>query len=187
MGKIGRMRYVSEIDDPEFQEETIASVGDYGDRWDICTKEGWHLAIPKTGPKPKTGDRFRTYGKGFGFPVRGVAVNEYIIFYKTAEQAEAEHKERVAEQKAQARIEYENNKDDIDSRVKALPGPFQERIIGFRNARPDSFWEHEGYELFVCEEAAKMSEHFEGADDFERWTKLNHAEQRAEFSVSDEH
>jgi hypothetical protein len=68
-----------------------------------------------------------------------------------------------------------------DRRRAALPEAFRLRLDGFERARPDWRRDHEGYELFVCEEAAMLSTFFadKGLDALAAFQNAPFEEQRS--------
>ena len=106
---------------------------------------------------PKEGDVIRFYGKGFGFPWRGLAINGVGIIYRTEEEDEAKRKQDIADREQREREEFAEKKDEMDARFDALPKPLQDRIARRRRNNPDFRWKYEGYEMFVCEEAVKFA------------------------------
>lgn len=72
--------------DKEYHEITIKGVRDAGDDWAITRDDGFSLLVPKTNDlkyyKPRTGDVMRSYGKGVGYPVRGITINGRLGFYR---------------------------------------------------------------------------------------------------------
>lgn len=57
--------------------------------------EDGHLLIPGPGFEPKTGYVARYYGKGFGYPVRGLDINGQEVYYQTEEEYTACLHERI--------------------------------------------------------------------------------------------
>ena len=56
------------------------------------------------------------------------------------------------------RNDFEQNREQHDARIAALPEPMRVRIERFQRARPDWRPQFEAYELFVCEQAALFAE-----------------------------
>jgi hypothetical protein len=177
---------IEEINDTQFQDERLTGVRDEGKSWLFELEGGFCIGAGKVeGVNPKAGDTLRCYGKGLGFSVRGMAVNGNVLFYSSEEDFELKQQLERQEQLDKDRIEYEKNKDDFDRRLSVMPGPFQERIIGFRNANAE-FWRHEPYEFFVCEEAVKFAGHFKASSTLLGWAKLDHDQQVAQFADLDQ-
>lgn len=166
-------------DDNAFQEHQITKVDDEDDRW--CAHMGSTvLSFPKVdGATPKEGSTLRTYGRGFGFPVRGVFVDGNKVYYRTEAEDTEEHKRRVAEQDQKKRDEAKANEAEVDARVAKLPGPFQDRIAGFRARNPNFRWEFEPYELFCCEQAVEFTTTLKSPEAIEKFAKADYKEQMA--------
>lgn len=85
-------------------------------------------AVPSSW-SPPTGSAVLLWGKGFGYVVRGIAVDDVLLFYRTAEEEDAEHTQDIAnfERKQVAEFELEG-KAKLDADYAALPAVFQARI-----------------------------------------------------------
>jgi hypothetical protein len=147
--------------DPEFEASTIRRVDDHmGDEapgFLVATDMGClHVANPDRLPLPKAGDTVRFYGRGLGYPVRGVVVGDTVYRYRTEEEEQEAHARAVAERKAAKEREWHNNAHETAARVAALPEPFRVRFEFFLR-RPEWGPAFGPYELFVCEEATKIA------------------------------
>ncbi len=80
--------------DKQFEDVHITKVDKkHGDGWGIERSDGWHFHIPGDSPiEPMAGMQVRFYGKGIGFPVRGIFLAGVRVFYRT-EAEEKEHQE----------------------------------------------------------------------------------------------
>lgn len=144
--------------DSEFEDRLIAEVSDAGDSFTM--DNGWSFFCDKKyGVALAPGQRVRLWGRGVGYPVRGLAIDGKIVYYRTKEQDEADHREQVARRQQQKRDDFETKRNEYDTRIAALPGPFRARIERFQATGPDWRWEFEPYELFCCEEAALLVTH----------------------------
>ncbi len=77
--------------DEEFKETTITGVREESDGWTIQRADGWSFYCPKSVQvEPKPGMVARFYGRGLGYPVRGLFLDGQQVFYRT----EAEDKEK---------------------------------------------------------------------------------------------
>lgn len=65
----------------------------------------------------------------------------------------------------------------MDKQYEALPEVFRNRIDRFRSNNPSFRWEHERYELFVCEEAVDLANHIPNPDELKKFFDLPHEEQ----------
>jgi hypothetical protein len=139
--------------DRQYEDQRLTKVEDFGDSWAI-TGECGTLCIPKTGPTPKEGDTARYYGRGFGFPVRGVDINGVEVYYHTEQQWREKTEREQNERDAKQRRQYDRDRESFTVRINALPSPFQKRLFQFRERNPDYGWKFEGYELTCSETAA---------------------------------
>lgn len=70
--------------DRQYEESKITKVEKHGDGWFITRQEGWGFYIPLDSPvEPKVGMTARFYGKGMGYPVRGLFLDEQKVYYFT--------------------------------------------------------------------------------------------------------
>jgi len=142
--------------DKEFQDQTITKVEDYGGSWAV-TGDCGTLCIPKYSQTPKVGDPITYYGRGFGYPVRGVVINGIEVYYSTA----AEYEQKWLRDQEAARLnrnaEYAAAKDGFTARINALPAPLQKRLFQFRERSRDFGPDFEGYELATAEMAAAVA------------------------------
>lgn len=74
--------------DEMFRDETLTEVKDAGDGYDITDSDGWTLHIKSPELKPAVGMKARFYGRGIGYPVRGLFLDGHTIFYETEDQYE---------------------------------------------------------------------------------------------------
>ncbi len=151
---------------------------------------GWHLRFDgsvgvwcpasQCTETPKPGETVRLYGKGLGYAVRGIIIEGRVYRYLTEAQEKAAHAQWVLDQERQRQEKLDRELPDRDARRAALPEPFRLRVEGFIAARPNFRRDHEGYELFVCEEAAKMAAHFAGdIDGLTRFVRADLEAQKA--------
>lgn len=142
--------------DRQFTEERITKVEDYGDQWAISADIGT-LLIPKYSATPQVGAVARYYGRWFGYPVRGVAINGVEVYYYTEKDYEAKERLKQDARNMQRRAEYAEKQGEFTARISALPGPCQKRLFQFRERNPDFGWNFEGYELACSEMAAAVA------------------------------
>lgn len=124
----------------------------------------------KYGVEPKVGDEL-TLHKVKGSTIRGVDINRKVVFYKTDEQLEQERKEWLENNEKEKQASFAKNKVQMDSDYNELPAVFQQRIDKFRESNPRFRVDYEGYELFCCMEAVKITNAIktkEGLDDFRK-------------------
>lgn len=149
--------------DNEFYENVLEKVTDEDDHWAI-TIEGGTTWVPKRkdGFEPVAGMNARLYGRGFGYPVRGVFIDGYEFKYMTVQQQDDAHKKWVEDLHQKKKDDYENNKEEIAKNFNALPKFFQDRLQGFRDKDPDFIWNDEPYEMFCCEQAVVIADTLKG-------------------------
>lgn len=144
--------------DSEFYENVLEKVEDEDDNWAI-TVRGATTWIPKIeGFEPKAGMNIRIYGRGFGYPVRGVFIDGHQFKYMTIQQADEAHQKWVDNLHKERQEAYEKDKVAIETRFKALPEFFRSRLQGFRDADPKFIWDEEPYEMFCCEQAVVIAD-----------------------------
>lgn len=152
--------------DAQFTEQRIAKVADQkdGKGWSLEFEDGWSLYCPRDqcDQAPVPGETARLYGKGLGHQVRGIVIDARVYSYLTDTEDQARHEAWIVGETIKRQDELDRSLADRDRRRAALPSRFQERLAGFEAARPDWRRDHEGYELFVCEEAVKLAERFSG-------------------------
>jgi len=144
--------------DTQFTEHKITLVQDESDGWAIEFDGGFSILCGRercTEP-PRVGETARLYGKGFGYPVRGIVIEGRVYRYLTEAEEEQEHTRGIRAQQEERQRELDATQPERDRRVAALPEAFQRRIERLQRATPHWRRDHEGYELFVCEEAQKV-------------------------------
>jgi hypothetical protein len=133
---------------------------------------GWYLSFDRLGifcpmdecaEAPVVGETARLYGNGCS--VRGIVIDARVYYYRTEEQEEERHANWVADKHRADQEKFERERPMRDARREALPEALRERLSVYETRNPDWRRDYEGYELFVCEEAAAMAAHFAG--DFE--------------------
>ena len=166
--------------DTEFSDNRIASVeGSRQDGWTMTLDHGWSFWCPKDSPvEPKVGMVQRQYGRGIGYPVRGLFLEGQCVFYRTEEEDRAKAKADIEAGEKKERESFENNREGIDARVAALPQIFQARLEKFRHNNPDFRWKFEGYELFCCEQAVVIATACGSPSEIQRFSKLDWDEQK---------
>jgi len=175
--------------DNEFYEHKLEQAEDYDkDYWQLKVDSGSFLSCVKNGNfVPKTGMTARFYGKGFGYPVRGVDIDGYIMYYRTPAQAEEDHKKMCEEHDEERRKSFKKNKKNMDRDYSSLPDLFKQRIDKFRKNNPDFRWEYENYEMFCCKEAVKIANALKTVDEVKKWKDLAWEEQKKMVDIDDGH
>lgn len=96
--------------DHEFYEETIAKVSPHGDGWSFENDKGWSISVPKhAGIEPKPGQVARYYGRGIGYPVRGLFIDGQEAWYRTPEE-----ERRLAQEQSEA---WDRERQEREERV----------------------------------------------------------------------
>jgi hypothetical protein len=178
--------------DRQYQRVRIERVDDEGDgRYGVLREDGWSLLVGPSDIRPEAGDTMRCYGLGVGHVVRGIVIEgKGTVRYQTEAEARDQHRREQEERDAKRQRELEEQVADRDLRVRELPQPLRLRVERFQSARANWRRDFEPYEVFVCEEAAKIAQHFEGENAVFRlnqWADLEYADQQRELAVSDEH
>jgi len=174
--------------DFEWRIATIKSLFKADKGYDITFTDGWSLWVAEHPTYiPKIGDAVQLFGKGIGHTIRGITINDVVFRYKTPLEAEKEFKKSIELADKEKKAKFKENKKNIDKRFKALPEVFQTRIMKFRNTNPDFRWQYEDYELFCCEEAIKIADHFKTPDAIYTWSKLPYEEQDKLYKADPNH
>ena len=156
--------------DTQFEEVTLAEVRASSDGHELKRSDGWTLWV-ETGPiTPQAGMTARFYGRGIGFPVRGVVIDGHTFFYRTPEQEQARHEAWVAELHQKQAEEYEQTKGQLAERLSVYPDVFRRRIERFL-ANSATAWEHQAYEMSVCDAALLIIETYPDADGHKAWVE----------------
>lgn len=79
--------------DTQYEEHTIVGVSSETDGWSVQVKNEAYLFVPDNGVDsiaPSAGETMRTYGRGHGYPVRGIVIGGRVYTYQTAGQMEGQ-------------------------------------------------------------------------------------------------
>jgi hypothetical protein len=179
----------SDLLDREFEAHIIKSFNQETGGYSLTFDNGWSFWMPEVGFAPEVGQTAKLYGRGTGYTVRGLVVNDRVVFYRTEAQQEELHRKEQAEREAKKRTDYDAKADDYNRRVSALPPPFTARINGFRNWKPETWkYDYEPYELFTCEQAVEIANALKTPDEISRFHKLEFVEQKKLVpALSDDH
>ena len=167
----------------------IEKVKRCGDSWEICTR-GYmcFLVDVKYGVKPRVGQVVSFYGAGEFRPIRGLKIDTEMVFYRTKDEQEELNRQQALNHDFEMRIEFEEERSELDAQYDALPDVFKRRLDKFRTNNPDFRWKYEGYEMFVCMEAVKIAEALsENAASIRIFAGLSYAEQMRQVELSDDH
>ncbi|MDB5988885.1 MAG: hypothetical protein JWQ10_288 [Herbaspirillum sp.] len=79
--------------DEQFEDTHVAKVrGTRETGWDISRADGWSFFVPGDSQiEPEEGMPARFYGKGIGFPVRGLFLAGVRVFYSTEAEQQEKH------------------------------------------------------------------------------------------------
>lgn len=128
----------------------------------ITMGTGWTIGCDRP-ERFAVGDVVELWGRGTGYPVRGLAVDRTVVWYRTEAEQEAHEQGEIDRNQQERRRRFEENRAELDAQYDALPTEFQARLDRFRAGHPDFRWEHEAYEMSVCVDAVKIAE----------WCKVN--------------
>ena len=150
----------NEIDnDKQFETHTITSATALDGGWDVRFEGGLCLWVPNDRCQyaPLVGDTMRLYGRGFGYPVRGIAIgHNYVYRYQTRAEADAQRITDAKAAKDARAAEFSAKWDEFFGEVNALPEPLRQRMMRFLSRDREWGAEFGSYELFACKEAAKI-------------------------------
>jgi hypothetical protein len=146
------------IADVEYEEYQITDVREEGNSYVIEVDGAW-LAVDKSkfDRPPEAGQTARYFGRGFGFPVRGLVVDGVEIYYETDDDYRIRTRAEQIIRESSEMAEADARRGEIDARVAALPECFQGRIHRFRANNSDFYWRHEGYEMSACVDAVRIA------------------------------
>ncbi|OLV20146.1 hypothetical protein [Deinococcus marmoris] len=142
--------------DTQFEDAIIASVGEEGRT--VTMDTGWSLGISAGPFIPQPGQSIRLYGKGTGYPVRGIVIDGQVFLYQTEAQHMAEWQRDIDERREKDRDEYLEGRAAQEAAIALLPTPFQARLARFLKNAPDTAWAHQGYELATCQAAVAIAD-----------------------------
>lgn len=144
-------------DDTEYDAYILDKVIQCEGGWEI-SQNGCVFFCQDVGVIPHVGSKVRYYGRGFGYPIRGLDIDGKEVFYRTPDEEIARHKQMVLDADQKKRDKYETvGKTRLDADYMSLPFVFQKRIDYFRNGNPDFRWKTEPYEMFTCVEAVLIA------------------------------
>lgn len=125
----------------------------------IKRSDGWSFCIDPAWPvQPRVGSRLRFYGRGIGFPVRGLYIDGRCAYYRTEAEEREKGERDQADRDAAAKADFEARRATLDAEYAALPPHFQRRIDRFRrDGGPDWRWQYEAYEMSCCTDAVRMA------------------------------
>lgn len=85
-------------DDKEFWAMSVKSVEPASQGWTVTGSDGWSMYVQNTmcDVAPVPGEPIKFYGRGIGYPVRGIVIGGRVYKYQTPEVHEAEQAEMRA-------------------------------------------------------------------------------------------
>jgi hypothetical protein len=144
--------------DTQFKTSTIEQVGSTDSGW-IVKSDGFSLLVPSDlcQQAPTAGETARFYGRGIGYPVRGIVIEGRVYRYQTEEEEKQAHTTWVADRAREKHEALERDRAERDRRIAALPEAFRARFARFHAVGGDDWRaDFEPYELFTCEEAVTI-------------------------------
>lgn len=156
----------------------------------VTFTDGWSLGWPEDRPGQPGDDVAITRS---GHWVRGVAINDQVIFYRTEDEDTAHRRAEIEAKDRTDRIEFYLPEDMAPylvwrGKYHALPEVFQRRIQKFVGERDDWIRRFGAYEMSACVDAVRVGKWFKenGAteEDYARWTG---PVADAPFELSDSH
>lgn len=118
--------------------------------------------------------------------MRGQAINDRVLYYRTPAEDRAENLRKSDRAKAERIAEYEGKRSEFDARVAALPAMLRDRMEGFRVRGGDAWrWATEPYELVCCEEAARIVQHCPDVDAIRALHEMSHEERLISYPQMD--
>lgn len=179
------------LTDTQYQRWGVETVERVDEGWFCTHNDGWILFVKDVGIEPKPGDILRMYGQGIGYTVRGIVIEEKgIVRYRTEAQEQLDREVDRERKQNKRQDELDDERSERNLRIRELPQSLRQRIERFQIARENWRRDYEDYELFVCEEAAKIAQHFEGKNGIyhlNEWTNQPNEQQESTFPVSDQH
>lgn len=166
--------------DKEFYCHIIEDVIDDGDTWQLNFDRSAEINCVKIeGFIPQKGMTAKFFGKGRCWPVRGIVIDDTVMFYRTPQQAKEDHKKVVDNRNKKNREEFKKNIKHYDAQYNSLPNFFKARIDQLRNKNPDDRPEWEPYELMIATQAVEIAKYTKTIEDLQKWWKLeNFKEQK---------
>lgn len=180
--------------DPQYLTDKLTSVKEEDTGYDIGMGYGGstHFFLPKTDIIPEVGDTIRFYGKGFGYTIRGAAIEgKGVVFYRTEGQQQAYHEQLNQERRNKKQQELDESRSERNRRIDKLPTLLRQRVARFISVRGEDWRrDHETYELMVCEQATVFYEHFKDQykpqEKIDAWYKLDYKDQLKVIPTLDE-
>ena len=126
---------------------------------------------------PKVGDTVILYTKNFSL-IRGIKLNDNLLFYKTDEELEDEHKNFVKKMNDDKIEKYKKNRSILNDKYLDLPSIFKTRINKFRKNNPYFRVEFEQAEMFVIEQAIEVLKTIKTVEELQEFSELSFEKQK---------
>ncbi len=120
---------------------------------------------------PKRGMFVKLYGKGMGYVVRGLEIENKIIFYRTPEQEKKHFELYLKRSDEKSKKQYEKIKPKLEEDYNSLPDVFKRRLDRLRKTEKSDRHTWEPYELFIYKQAAEMIKYITTVDALELFKK----------------
>lgn len=173
--------------DLQFEIYVIKEVKSSKEYHELHFKEGSCFVIKNTGFIPKPNMKVKFYGRGFGYTVRGIIINNTPIFYRTEDEHEQDFQEEQRQNEIKREKDFEKNKLKLDADYDSLPKVYQIRIDWFRKNNPKFRIDFEPYELFCCKESIKIAKALKTPNAIDEWQKLSYDEQIKAVKIDSGH
>lgn len=189
--KMQQENWKAMMEDAEYEKTTIRNVTVHEDSVDLTFETGWSFGYDRKLAAdfvPEVGMKVTQWGKGVGYPVRGLMIADRVIYYRTAAEEEERHRQWCQEKDRKEREEYAAKRQSNDERIQRLPVEFQRRIYSFQLTSPEWGPKFEGYELFVCEQAIAIAKRINTPEAIKSFHSLPWAEQKQQVpELTDDH
>ena len=116
--------------DTAYEEHTISTVERQGDTWSITNDDGWTLSFDAgAGVTPEEGMITRYYGKGVGYPVRGLFIDGLEVYYRSEAEDQKKRDDDTYGADAAAMVEKWDAGDTVWSIEMGGMGPGYEQAL----------------------------------------------------------
>lgn len=115
--------------DNQYQEHRIESVQTQGDGHVLGLDDSGGLFVQAYEGVPKVGDTLRCYGKGFGYPIRGIFIDGVKVRYQTEEEYKQSSLEQQYGKDAEDWLKRWDNGEGVPSVEMGGMGPCYEQAI----------------------------------------------------------
>ena len=181
----------SEIEkDGEFKETFVSSVSvGHGKSFVLNCSDGFSLWVENESglPPPSKGEKVRMYGRGIGYPVRGVTTLKVIYSYQSKSQFDQAEKASALQEARERQLCWENGLSDFLRKKDALPNSLQRRMDFFMRS-PSWGPQFGAYEMFCCRQAVLIAEHCETDEGIVAFAKKSPSQQLDELpAIGDSH